>query len=427
MSTKEIPLKALTAVWVAYLLLPLHLLQQFRVSMAGWTVPVYYFFAIPPVLCLALYALASKKKWSPVESLWWLWPVLLLGSIVLSPSAAWSLREGASWMLRGFAVGGMYLLWAQSPFPRAARWAYAAAVLAALWGLGEIWFGRNPLVDPLAAPSVASIPEGSNPFYSPYRPGARLPMTSARPLGTQGNRIPYAASLLPFLSLALTFSFQGRRQGLHRLAALILLSLILLAGSLSVLAGLAVLLIVYGLTLGMDKKILAAGLAFTAAAGAASWRQGFLSKYTSLEHRLESWRTVAALKGHWFFGVGYGQYPNVYLAHYRGPLDHLPTPDNQYLRWFIETGVWGLAALAGLLAWLICAGRRRLKESADAEQARIYNALLAGWAAIATTFVFFDGFYWGACNMTFWSFLGLWAVCLKRPQMNRNGTNLTSR
>jgi len=32
------------------------------------------------------------------------------------------------------------------------------------------------------------------------------------------------------------------------------------------------------------------------------------------------------------------------------------------------------------------------------------------------TFLFFDGFYWGACNMTFWMLLGLFAACTKSPK-----------
>lgn len=415
----------LTAVWIVYLLLPLHLLQQFHVSIGGWTVPIYYFFVVPPVLCLVLYAILSKRGWTPVEAAWWLWPFVLLGSIVFSLFPAWSLREAMSWMLRGFSIGGMYLLWVSDSPLRAVRWVYAAAVLAALGGLLELGFNRNPLADRFVGQSVAPIPETGNPLYRPYRPGAGLPLVSPRPRGTQGNRIPYAASLLPFFSLALFFCGRdGRWRWAHRLAALILLSLLLAAGSLSVLIGLTVLLFVYGITIGIGRTLLIAGFFSIVAIGglwfftahAASGWQSLPLKQTSVRHRLESYRTVGALKGRSMFGAGYGQYPNVYLAYYKGPLEHLPTPDNQYLRWLIETGIWGFTALIGFISWLIRAGQTRLKDRNDLDEARVYNAFLAGWAGIATSFIFFDGFYWGACNMTFWSFLGLWATCLKpRP------------
>jgi O-antigen ligase len=122
-----------------------------------------------------------------------------------------------------------------------------------------------------------------------------------------------------------------------------------------------------------------------------------------------------ALKGRWFGGVGYGQYPAVYRPHYSGPFPDDPIPDNQYLRWLIENGVLGLTSLVAFLGGIVAAGWRRIQTMADPIQADFYKALLAGWAGIATTFLFFDGFYWGASNMTFWSFLGLFATCLK-PQ-----------
>ena len=77
------------------------------------------------------------------------------------------------------------------------------------------------------------------------------------------------------------------------------------------------------------------------------------------------------------------------------------------------------------LGGLVRAIWRKIKTIQDPETAGLYKALLAGWVGIAATFLFFDGFYWGACNMTFWCFLGLAATCLKtEPARRRAGTRM---
>src|SRR5437773_3902956 len=73
-----------------------------------------------------------------------------------------------------------------------------------------------------------------------------------------------------------------------------------------------------------------------------------------IQHRLGSLTVVRSLKGHWLFGVGYGNYPKVYSPYYTGPFHFLDAPDNQYLRWLIENGVVGFGVF---LAFLIGLGR----------------------------------------------------------------------
>ena len=132
-------------------------------------------------------------------------------------------------------------------------------------------------------------------------------------------------------------------------------------------------------------------------------------------HRLGSYPTVQALKGHLSFGVGYGMYPMVYALYYRGPMADLQTPDNQYLRWLIETGLLGFGVLASFLSVIIYKGWQRLRILMDTREADFYKAILAGWIGIASIFLFYDGFYWGAPNMTFWCLLGFYASSLKFP------------
>lgn len=416
-----------TAIWAVYLMYPVHQLQHLRWTVVGYAVPVSYFFTALPVAVTALAALAAKRGWSRWEILWWLLPLACLPGILRSADPVWSVRQWVSLVVRGLAVGGT--LYIATPSGNGAkhvlRWIFPAVVLAALVGLAEIGFQTNPLSDAYVDRQVPETSQPDNPFYRPAWGDYSL---SLRPRGTQGNRIVYAACLVPFIPISIYVAARSKRWGwAYWLAAVVILLVVVLARSRSGWAGLAVGLFLAGALmfrgparLAVCSAVVTGGILLALwippwtrvpqANGEVSVRMG-----VTLEARLEHYRTLAALKGRWFGGVGYGQYPAVYRPHYSGPIPELPVPDNQYLRWLIENGVLGLSSLVAFLGGIVAAGWRRIRSMTDPIQADFYRALLAGWAGIATTFLFFDGFYWGASNMTFWSFLGLFATCLK-PQ-----------
>lgn len=428
---------------MTYLLFPLQYLQTYRWAILGYAVPVYYLGVILPVLFCALYALitAKKSKW---EILWWVFPLACLGGIFWGEEPVWSLRQWTSWMARGAAAGGsLYLLAAKLPSSsKLIKTVYGAALLASLFGAYELLTHSNPMTDPYVPRSIPAVQQAAlsaelrgpgslteaaeNPFYRPYSNYT----TSGRPMGTQGNRVPYISILLPFLPVGIwRWKHSRKNRALWMSSSLILFSVILLSQARSGWVGLITCMGIYVLLNFKENKrgttcifygalaVLFLALIFPQTRQRVLTRvQSFNLRDQDIRHRLGSYPTVAALKGRWLFGAGYGNYPKVYQTHYTGPFPNLATPDNQYLRWLIETGIVGFGTLVLFLRGLVLAIWRRIRvlEGEDPEEGGFYKALLAGWAGIATTFLFFDGFYWGAPNITFWCFLGLAATCLKK-------------
>jgi len=427
---KKAAIILLTLLWCIYIALPLHLFQPFRWTLWGQSIPVYYFFTVIPIPALSLYALSAKQNWSKWKILWWIFPLACLPGIFINPDSAWGARQWFSLMARGIAAGGTLFLLSsekQTAF-KIVRGVYLVAVAAAFFGIFELYFNHNPIVDRYIGQNIPSTAKTDNLFYRP--PSSHT--GSTRPLGTQGNRIPYIAILLPFIPLGLWGMQYGKQWKWLQVAAVCPLILAAFwAPARSGWVGLASTLVIYSvLTFKENKRFLPNSFLLLLGIILLGWtipsiRQRTLQSAASFNlqdrnilHRLGSYPTAQALKGHWLSGVGYGRYPQVYRPYYRGPIPDLPTPDNQYLRWLIETGLVGFAALALFLGGLIRAVWKKIKTLEDSETAGFYKALLAGWAGIATTFLFFDGFYWGACNMTFWCFLGLLATCLKPEQIS---------
>lgn len=143
--------------------------------------------------------------------------------------------------------------------------------------------------------------------------------------------------------------------------------------------------------------------------------QSFHFTETNIRARLDVLETAKVLKDHWAFGVGFGQFPTACKPYYHSVIPWFNSPDNQYLRWAIENGVLSFILLLTFFAGLVRAGWKKIQLMKDVQEADFYKSLLVGWLSVAVTFLFFDGFYWGSCNMTFWSFLGLFATCLKPP------------
>lgn len=423
------PLFIVMLLWGLNLGYPMQHLQHIRWTFAGYVLPVYYLFNVLPIVGAAAFALAFKRHWTKWELLWWLLPLICLPGILQSGDPVWSTRQWSSWMVRGLLPGGIIFLVADRNKARRMLlyWIYPIIIAASLLGIAEIYYDYNPLWDN----SLLPIPETSqpqNPFYRPVYSHYSLAI-SARPQGTQGNRIPYASTLVAFLPLGVwLLKYAKRFYWAHLLAINILFSILLLSQARSVWIGaVTAIALVYAVSLQRNLRetikinvgiIVCLGLflAWHKTYTLFWWRyKTFHLAAGSIQSRLEVLKTAAVLKDRWFSGVGFGQFPVACRPYYHSAIPWVGTPDNQYIRWAIENGLPSFMLLAAFCAGLVFVGWKRIRQMEDVEQADFYRALLVGWLSIAVTFLFFDGFYWGACNMTFWSLLGLFATCLKPP------------
>lgn len=415
--------------WGVHMLGPLQQFQGYRWTLAGHEIPAYYFLVSIPLMAAAALLLALKRRWSRWELLWWLPACACLPGVLFSGDIAWSFRQWSSLLLRGIGAGGILFATLQGfrDIRGVRKWIYPVVVASACYGLLELVLDRNILYDYFRYPEIPAVADSSNPVYRPYR----YHHVSARPTGTQGNRIPYLCFLNAFLPLALWEIKYGKWKIWAWLGAGAIYSVIVLGGSQSAWVGLLVSLGAWT-ALNRQKyfsRKVAAGVLAATCLLLAIWVKmparsessdvvpTLSSKLSNIRHRLDSFATATAVQNRWLIGVGYGQYPNVYRPYYKGPYPGLTTPDNQFLRWFIETGLLGITALSVLFYGIVRAGLKRVSAMKETLEADFYKALLAGWGGIAAAFFFFDGFYWGVCNMTFWSMLGLFATCLKRREI----------
>lgn len=421
--------------WGLCLAYPMHQLQYARWQFLGYGVPVYYFFTVFLLAGVAALALACKREWRGWELVWWLLPLICLPAIMHSDDRLWSIRQWLSWMIRGVIPGGIiFLAGRQNKVDSMLLyWIFPVIIAASLLGLTEIFCGYNPIWK--GFDNV--IPDTGQPASPFYRPGYEMAPVN-EPRGTQGNRIPYASTLVGFVPIGLwLLKYNKRHNWLQVPAVGVLFSILLMARVRSVWLGtLTSLILMYAVgLLGSRRETMkiftGALLGLTVLLALPQARNMVWSRLHSfhltehsIQNRLELLETAAILKRRGFLGVGYGQYAAACDPYYRGerwlPYFHgetwTGTPDNQYLRWAIENGIPSLVLLLMFLGGLVRAGWKKILLISDARQADFYKAILVGWLSVAVTFLFFDGFYWGACNMTFWCFLGLFATCLKSPQ-----------
>lgn len=412
--------------WGLYLGYPLLTLQHVHVTFLGHEVPAYYFITAVPILMVAAWVLLCKRGWTKWELLWCLLPLTCLPGIATSDDPVWSVRQWLSWMVRGTIPGGVIFLSTQ---PGKARkwlfyWIYPIVIAASLLGLTELYTNHNPLWENLFIP----LHEGFKPDNAFYRPTYETyhEVVSNRPWGTQGNRTPYACFIIAFLPLALwLLKYEKRHRWAQVLASAALFSILLLsqvrAAWLGMLAMIALISIV-GLRKDWRENIQVVAGALILSSVFLAWPKtrgmlwervrSFQLSDTSIRERVQVLRTASALKTRWPAGVGFGQFPKACRPYYPKNLVWNKTPDNQYLRWALENGLPSFGLLLAFLVGLVRAGWRRIRRMEDVREADFYKSLLVGWAGIGVTFFFFDGFYWGACNMTFWAFLGLFATCL---------------
>ncbi|MBI4375218.1 MAG: O-antigen ligase family protein [Elusimicrobia bacterium] len=422
---------AVVLFWGLHLGYPVHQLQHIRWTLFGYLVPVYYFFTVLPMVGIATVVLALKRHWTKWELIWCLLPLICLPGILQSDDSVWSVRQCLSWVVRGLVPGGIIFIVAhrKQAESQLVHGIYPVIIGASLLGLMELYFDHNPLWDKSLTP-IPVTAQPDNPFYRPVPPPI-IPSTIGRPQGTQGNRIPYAAVLVAFLPIGLWLLKYGEKGSYWaRLAALgALFSILLLAQVRAVWVSMvAAILLMHVVRLHQDLRLrIIAGLLVGVGIFLAFpktrdllWTRLSSFRFTerSIQARIEVLQTVKVLREHGLWGVGFGQFPTACKPYYPRTLVWNNTPDNQYLRWTIENGVLAFGLLLAFFVGLIRAGWKRIQLMPDSRQADFYKSLLVGWASIAVTFLFFDGFYWAACNMTFWCFLGLFAVCLKPERGN---------
>lgn len=415
------------AVWGLFLAYPMNQLQNFRWTFLGYVVPIYFFFIVGLMMGALALAVAFKREWSRWELLWWALPLICLPGILRSGDSLWSARQWLSWLLRGVIPGGVIFLAAarRRPVALLLYWIYPIVVAASMLGLREVVTNRNPIWDQVGyvnGDSIAKTRQPDNPFYRP--PGTSD--LSLAPRGTQGNKIPFAATLVGFLPFSVWLLRYRRRFFLGRLIAagsvFSMLALSSVRGAWLAMLAATALMTLMGL-LGKRReavKFISAAAICLTVFYALPWLHGPLAGRATTFHladnniryRLDVLETSRVLKDRWFAGVGFSQFPTVCKAYYRGTLPWLGTADDQYLRWVIENGIPALVLLFGFFFGLIRSGWRKIARFESVERADFYKSLLVGWVSVAIMFLFFDGFYWGACNMTFWSLLGLFATCL---------------
>lgn len=417
-------LSLVMVLWGVHLGYPLNSLQHARWTLFGYEVPVYYFFSALPMLIAAALMLTLKRGWTRWELAWCFLPLICLPGILCSSDPSWSVRQWISWVVRGVIPGGVVFLVADRERSKSILlyWVYPVIVAASLLGLAELWCNHNPLWDGSSAfTPPTSRPD--NPFYRPYESS----MVSGKPWGTQGNKIPYASTLVAFLPLGLWLVKYKNKSHLASLAAVAaLFSILILAQVRSAWVGMLAAIVLMR-SVGMLRDLRETGRIFTGAMLCLGlflvwpkthdmlWERlhSFHLSQSSIHARLEVLKTANILKDHWFLGVGFGQFPKECRSYFPSQLHWEGTPDNQYLRWVIENGALGFVLLSTFFAGLVHAGLKKIRFMVDVQKADFYRALLVGWLSIAVTFLFFDGFYWGACNMTFWCLLGMFATCLK--------------
>jgi hypothetical protein len=412
--------------WGVHLGYPMHLLQLTQRTFLGYSVPVYYFLTIFIISAAAILALTLKRDWTAWEIAWWALPLICIPGILESDDRLWSTRQWLSWIVRGVIPGGIIFIAARrkSSLTSFLSWIYPVAIAAAVFGLWEIFFDRNIIWDGYWNALPQSQP--GNPFY---RPAAAIAISAPfePPRGIQGNRLVYASTIVGFLPIALwLLKYKKKFYWANLPAVCIIFSLLLLSQVRTVwIATIVAITLILLLSHKHNKRenlaLISGGFVclaiFLALPKTSHMLRNRLNSFhltnRSIHERLQFLQTAKVLKDYWLVGAGYGQFSAACKPSYPKGQYWNDTPDNQYLRWAIENGLPSLVLLFAFIAGIIRTGWEKIQHMEDPQEADLYKSLLIGLLSIAVTFMFFDGFYWGASNMTFWCFLGLFATCLK--------------
>jgi O-antigen ligase len=409
--------------WVFTLLFPAFRLQFVVWRPFGMRMPIYYtLFAIPTFIVIVFTFIKSPPR-VRLQCIWWLFSLSFLPGILISNNALWGLRQWVSLWLRGLALGAALasLIETSLTARHLMTWILMAAIAAGLLGLGELIFDRNPLLDSyMNTPISKIVPADSSSQNGFYKAPSNF-AGSRRPMGTQGNRIPYLMCIVPFIFVIASQIINRKRPWpLYVLAFVLLLYLILWAHVLTSWVGLIAGLIVYLVVLSprspRTARMLLLGIfglflfCLLIPQGWSSFISGihhFNLNDPDIRHRIASYSTVRALRGHLLFGLGYGNYNLAYLKFYTGPLLNNPAPDNQYLCLLIENGLIGFGAYLFFLITLLYSCTKRIQSMSDSNERIFYTGLLAASISITIMLLFFDGLNWMGPNMTFWCILGV--------------------
>jgi hypothetical protein len=407
--------------WTVALLVPAPWLQHVTWRIDRISISAYYLLFALPTFAIVFYTLKSHvlpHEWSLSG---WLLPFICVPGIIFGVAPLWALRQWASLWLRGLALGAALVPLLQSELDRERllKYMYFVSVFMCVIGLFEMIRGVNPLMDVYKMKNASQYFASSAPDNALFHRPSEMSV-SAVPTGTQGNRIPFIACISAFLPLAFwRWSQAAKWRNLHALIAGGMMILILWSKVRSSWVGAAAGLLVYGYfsfrtnprraAKGSLLLVLVGGISL----GVPAVRSAIFTRTASftrtnrdIQHRLGSLPVVHALDQHSLWGVGYGNYGQVYKPYYTGPFSFLDTPDNQYLRWLIENGILGLAALMVFLIGVLRMGISLGLHGSESEQT-FYLAVFASWLTLAITFFFFDGFYWTGPNMTFWCLSGI--------------------
>jgi hypothetical protein len=419
---KRTSLLAVTVLWGMAIAFPVHGLQLIRIPIGHVQIPIYYPLIVGISVILTVATFFKNRPSTPLQIAMWAFVMIGFPAILWLESWAWPVRQWLSFCIRGLVVGAAIscIVDSEAVTESLLRAIYIVVVAACLFGYFEMFAGRNPMIDALANYQIADAtlqPTTNTTFFR--RPSDYA--QSHRPTGTQGNRIPYTACLVPFIPIAL-WKAQAHRasRAVHVVASAALGTLVIWSQVRSSWIALLVSLAVYAILITRRhpqfRLRIAIGLGLIVALNFAvpsirhsvlERAQTFNLKNKDIAHRLGSLPVLSALHDRWLFGVGYGRYGEVYRPFYTGPYGQLATPDNQFFRWLIETGVFGFVALMTLLIAIAYRSWRGLRTLDQSHGYTMYAACLAAWFAILVTFAFFDGFYWLAPNLTFWCLSGL--------------------
>jgi O-antigen ligase len=371
----------------------------------GLLIPYRFYYGV--ILAgLVLVATLGARLISP-ERLRWLCIVWIpfiactLLSVAVSENPSRSLLSFGSFLIRGVAVAAILHAALNEAGVRAmSRIMVALAFVAGVNGFVELIAGFN-------------IPFARQ--YAHMDP-AFLSLMEARGgvVGTIGHPLPFGTLLAIFVPIAIALPIPRRFRVILTVGLVlgIIASLSrasLLAGALgtSFMAGVA--------TSGSLKRRLGAAVVPLISAaviwtvvGSLPFGKHLVADTSTEHHRYGAFLMAGkVLHDHPLLGFGQGLFEENY-ERYRPPemSPLITSPDNQYLRRLMETGILGLAALLWALGAYALRMVATLRKNAPRERHTLLAGLAGGLLTGCAAFFFFDGYIWLSTQLAFFSVAG---------------------